>query len=307
MKLMKKNKNWNGKWDGKSLQFKKVGLSAGFFEDIYYNILTMTWLSFIICFFGGYLLINGFFASLYFISGDNLLNVNPTSYWEAFVFSFQTSASIGYGYFLPKTDLAHFIVMFDSMSGMLFVALATGIAFGKFSRPSSMVMFSKNMLINKQDGKEVLSFRIGNSRESHIVDASVKVAVSVLRTTAEGETMRRIYDLDLTRSESPLFGLSWTVMHPIDESSLIYHLPQHELFSEETFFIVSLSGIDEAFAHVVYDRHIYKGSDLLQDKYFLDVMDVDAQGNSVIDYSNFDKVRDLNEDDLAKKSAETSS
>ena len=182
--------------------------------------------------------------------------------------------------------------MFGSMSGMFFVALATGIAFGKFARPSSMVMFSKNMLINRRDGQETLSFRIGNSRESHIVDASVKVSVSVVRITAEGEKMRRIYDLDLVRSNSPLFALSWTVMHTVDENSLLYHMPHEELFSEDTFFIVSLSGIDEAFAHMVYDRHIYVGNELLKDKYFVDVMAVDSKENSVIDYSKFDKIKD---------------
>ena len=293
MKFRDKTKTWNDKWDGANLKVKKIGLSNSFFQDLYYNTLRMSWTNFILCFFSGYLLINGIFAGLYFFSGENLLNVNPKSYWEAFVFSFQTSASIGYGHFLPKTNLAHFIVMFDSMSGMLFVALSTGIAFGKFSRPSSMVMFSHKMLINKRDKQKVLSFRIGNSRESHIVDASVKVAVSVMRTTLEGEKMRRIYDLDLTRSESPLFGLSWTVMHPINENSAVYKMSEEELFSEETFFIVSLNGVDEAFAHTVYDRHIYLGSDIVVGKYFVDVMGVDSKGSSVIDYEKFDRLRDL--------------
>jgi len=288
-----KQKKWTGAWNGKSFEYKKMGLEQPMFRDLYHNLLRANWLSLVCIFFTGYMLINSIFASLYFFSGDNLLNVDTNSFWDAFVFSFQTSASIGYGHYLPKTDLAHAIVILDSMSGILFVALATGLAIGKFSRPTAMVMFSKNILINNRDGKRTLIFRIGNSRDSQIVDASVKVVVAFRERTAEGQSMRKLYDLELVRSTSPLFALSWMVMHEIDQNSPLAQLKEEELQSPDVFFIVTLNGIDDVFSQLVYDRHAYLGSDILLDRYFADVMGEDMTGDFYIDYNKFDDLKEV--------------
>jgi inward rectifier potassium channel len=287
----KKRKKWTGKWDGDSFRVKKLGITDSFFGDVYHSLLAAKWSTFVFLFFVGYTLINGFFASLYFFSGENLINVDPNSYWEAFVFSFQTSAGIGYGKFLPKTNLAHAIVLFDSLSGMLFVALATGLAFGKFSRPSAMVMFSHNILVNKRNGRNTLLFRLANSRDSQIVDANIKVSITINEVTEEGDRMRRPYDLNLIRSDSPLFALSWTVMHEIDETSPLNKLTKEQMQSEETVFIITLHGIDDVFSQMVYARHAYFGSNLIFDRYFEDVMGVDSREDSYVDYSKFNKLK----------------
>lgn len=288
-----KQKKWTGNWNGQSFDFKKVGLKSSFLDDLYHNLLKAHWISLLCIFFTGYMTINFIFASLYYFTGDNLTNVHPESFWDAFVFSFQTSASIGYGHYLPKTNLAHAIVILDSMSGILFVALATGLAIGKFSRPTAKVLFSKNLLINNRNGKRTLVFRIGNSRDSQIVDAELKVAVAFNEVTHEGEKIRRLYDLDLARSRSPLFALSWLAMHEIDSSSPLSKFSEQDICDQDVFFVVTLNGIDDVFSQLVYDRHTYLGSDIVLDKYFVDMMGEDEQGSFVIDYKKFDDLKSL--------------
>lgn len=274
-----------------TLGVRRIGISKGF-GDFYHTLLRMPWWLFFICFIFFYLLINAFFASIYYFSGDNILNANPESYWDAFFFSFQTSATIGYGYLLPKTILAQMVVMLDTLSGLFFVALATGLAFAKFSRPTSKVLFSKNILVSSLYGKKTLMFRMGNARHSQIIDAKVVVVMVIPEITPEGQSFRRIYDIPLIRSHSPLFSLGWTVMHHIDENSPVNKVSKEQLLSENINFIISITGMDDVFSQNIYDRYIYYGRDITYDKYFANVMGVDSKGGSFIDYRRFHELTD---------------
>ncbi len=267
------------------LDIRVKGLSQQ--GDFYHLLMQMTWKQLFALFSSSYFILNSIFASLYYIGGDVILNADPGSYWDAFVFSFQTSSTIGYGHFTPKTNYAHFIVMLDAISGILFVALATGIAFGKFSRPTARVLFSENVLLNLMNGQETLMFRMGNARRNQIVDANVTVVMTRPETSLEGVEMRRIYDLKLVRKNSPLFSLSWTVMHVVDEDSPLFHMSEEEIKNEQIMFIVSITGVDDAFSQIIYDRHLYFGGDVESGKQFVDVMRIDETGQSYIDYTRF--------------------
>lgn len=268
----------------------KKGLKKNYLTDNYHSLMKMSWLEFILLFISSYLLINCLFASLYYFTGDNILNAQNDSFWDAFVFSFQTSATIGYGYLLPKTTLANIIVVFDAISGVLFVAIATGLAFAKFSRPSGRVLFTKNMILTKFDGQDVLMFRIGNARNSKVIDAHIKVVLSRPELTKEGISMRRMHNLKLTRESSPLFSLSWTVMHVIDEDSPMRGYDFSTISSEDINFIISLTGIDDVFSAVVYDRCIYLAKDIVFAKSFQNIMETNKKGELVINYACFHEV-----------------
>ena len=270
---------------------RRFGLRPKPFQDFYHNLLEMPWLVVIFIFVSGYLLVNAFFASLYYFGGDVILNARPSSYWDAFFFSFQTSATIGYGHLLPKTFYAHVIVIFDSISGMLFVAMMTGLAFAKFSRPKARVLFSRNILRTQYEGKDVLMVRLGNARKSHIQDASVKIVVTKNERSTEGISMRRMYDLDLVRSESPLFVLGWTLIHEIDEASPLYEMSDEDLLTEEVTFILSLTGIDDVYSQNIYDRHVYLGSEIKRGEKFVDISGRDEKGYVFIDYRCFHDIQ----------------
>lgn len=278
----------------RSLSIKRIGTKHNLLNDFYHQIMRYNWPQFIFLFIGSYLVINLCFACLYYIGGDSILNARPDSLWDSFLFSFQTSSTIGYGQFLPKSFYAHIIVLFDAISGIMFVAIATGLAFAKFSKPTARVMFSKNLLVTNFDGNRVLMFRMGNSRRSQLLDANVRVSFSKPEVTLEGEFIRRIYDLELVRSHTPLFGLSWQVMHILDESSsLTKILSGSDSKLEELSFIVSTSGVDDVFSQGVYDRHVYWGRDIVFDRYFTDIMGVNDSGEAFIDYNKFHSLKDL--------------
>ena len=133
-------------------------------------------------------------------------------------------------------------------------------------------------------------FRVGNSRSNHIVDASVNVVILKTEHTQEGQLFKKIYDLELERSTSPVFSLSWTVIHEIGEGSPLYGLTPQELDDMDALFIVSLAGTDDTFAQHIHTKHTYYFDDLVWDRRFDDVISILDDGTRVL---NLTKMHDL--------------
>src|SRR5439155_9491677 len=134
-----------------------------------------------------------------------------------FFSSVQTMATIGYGGMAPIGIYANVLVTIEALVGLLGLAMATGLAFAKLSRPTARVLFSRVAVIAPRDGVRSLMLRMANERANQILEAQVHLALARTETTAEGERVRRLYDLELVRTRTPLFVLTWTVIHPIDE------------------------------------------------------------------------------------------
>src|SRR5262249_5139434 len=148
-----------------------------------------------------YLIMNLVFACLYFLLPGSVANIAPTDFISDFAFSVQTMATIGYGYMYPQTVAAHFLVMIESWIGMCFVAVLTGLVFVKFARPSARMVFSENILWTAQNGKSMLALRLGNIRTNRVFEGRAQLTLLRDETTAEGERIRRMIDLKLTRKE----------------------------------------------------------------------------------------------------------
>ncbi len=157
---------------------RRIGISSSRFGDFYHWVMAMPWWQFIVTAAFVYVGINATFATCYYLGNDVILNARPKSFIDAFLFSFQTSTTIGYGYLLPKSGYAHFFVVFDVLIGLLYVAVVTGLAFAKFARPRPRVLFSDNALIvNYDNAHKALVFRVANDRATQIVNASVTVSL----------------------------------------------------------------------------------------------------------------------------------
>jgi inward rectifier potassium channel len=283
---------WGESQFTKAYQVKvnRKGFKNKYFSDLYHYVLSITWLQFFIINTSLYLLLNVFFASLYCLFPDSILNAKPHSFWEAFIFSFQTSATIGYGHLLPATTYANIVVIFDTLSGIFFVALTTGLAFAKFSRPTARVLFSDNCVIHKFNGKETLMFRIVNGRDSHISDASIDAIVVMSEVSPEGIKMQRLYDLKLIRNKTPLFFLSWTVMHIIDEESPFNNLSLENYKERNLRIVISLKGIDDWSAQTVHTNEIYQYESIVKNKKFIDMVENHPDRSITI---NLKKLNDL--------------
>ena len=183
--------------------------------DLYHFLMTSRWWQFIGAMFVTYIGVNFVFALAYSLVIDEI--VNCTTLLEAFFFSVQTMASIGYGHVVPIGRAANLIVTIEAFIGMLSVAIGAGLVFARFTRPQAGVMFSKVAVVTVHDGQLMLMFRLANRRRTHINQASVTVVMAYDDTTAEGENTRRLADINLRRTMSPTFVLSWTIRHVIDE------------------------------------------------------------------------------------------
>ena len=270
--------------------FLQINPKSAFWRDLYHLLLTMSWVQFLGLAVGLYWVSNLLFAVAYLLGNDSIANAKPGSLLDAFFFSVQTMATIGYGAMYPKTVYANLLVAIEALIGLLGVAMITGLMFARFSRPSARVVFSRVAVVIPYDGKPMLMFRTANNRGNQILEARLWATLVRSETTAEGYTMRRIYDLNLVRSHSPLFTLSWTAMHPIDESSPLYGETAESLASSDADIIVSLTGLDETVAQPISARESYAVRDLIWNQRFVDVIFSLPNGQRVVDYSYFHDV-----------------
>ncbi|MGZ3460334.1 MAG: ion channel, partial [Archangium sp.] len=222
-----------------------LGARRAGLRDIYYYFVSGSWWRLLGAFVVTYLSINLLFACAYLAAGG-VQNVAPGSFADPFFFSVQTFATIGYGGMFPTGLAAHLLVTGESMLGLIYVAMGTGLVFAKFSRPRARVLFSKVAVIAPRNGVPTFMFRAANERVNHIVEAQMTVALLRTEHTLEGERIRRIIDLPLVRSQSPVFMLSWTVMHPVTPDSPLFGATPESLAEQQAEVIVTLTGMDEA-------------------------------------------------------------
>ena len=260
-------------------------------NDAYHELLTFTWARFIGLLFGGFLLFNLFFAWLYRLGGDCIGAEDPDSFLLAFSFSVQTMAAIGYGVMSPTTEYAYLVANLEGFLGLMVFAMASGLMFARFSRPTARVVFSNVAVVHERDRVPTLQFRVSNRRGNQIVDARVHVTALVDSVTSEGHRMRRLVDIPLVRAHSPMFSLTWVVMHQlVDDSPLLEHLSAEGVSSEFVGIVVNLTGLDESSVQTVYSRTFYGPDQFRWNHCFEDMLHTDDKGQVVV---HFERIHDI--------------
>jgi|SRR4028118_10525 inward rectifier potassium channel len=268
----------------------RKGIPHSKWRDPYHLLLTLNWSWFIGLTAASYIVANALFALLYLAGGDCIQNARPGYFSDAFFFSVQTMASIGYGAMYPKTDYANVLVTIEALVGLMGLAMGTGLMFARFSRPTARVLFSGVAIIAPLNGVPTLMFRAANERRNQILEAQMGVSLLRNEVTAEGESMRRFYDLKLLRSQTRNFSLTWTVMHQIDESSPLYGETPESLAETETDIVITLTGLDETVSQTVHARHYYMTEEILWNMRFVDILSRKSDGRRMIDYTRFHDV-----------------
>jgi inward rectifier potassium channel len=237
----------------------------------YHLLLTISWPGFFSVVVTGYLLTNVVFALAYLACGSASLGGLPPamfggSFGRAFFLSVETIGTIGYGNIYPTGVAANLIVMVESLTGLLGLALGTGILFARFSRPTAAIVFSSRAVVAPYHGKTGFMFRLTNARANQLIELEAKVLFSIM----DGSS--RQYDqLTLERTRVVFFPLSWTIVHPIDEKSPMWGLTADELASRDAEFLVLLSGIDETFSQEVHARTSYKPQEIVFGHHFVNI------------------------------------
>jgi inward rectifier potassium channel len=269
-------------------QVVRLGDRQGLFFDFYARLLRARWHRVILLFALFYAVGNALFAGLYLLAGDAIQNARPGSFLDAFSFSVQTMATIGYGAMSPRGVAGNALVMVESFLGLVALALATGIVFAKFARPRAGILFSSRAVIAPRNGVPCLMLRVANARGSDIADASIRVTALLSEVTREGEAIRRLHDLALVRDRSPLLLMSWLVIHPIDEASPLHGLGEDGWKDVQIY--ANVTGIDGVYGQTVYAYVFYPADRVVHGGQFADVIRPLPDGRRELDLTKFHDV-----------------
>jgi inward rectifier potassium channel len=263
------------------------GLRRSALSDVYHFLLTSRWWQLLAMLAATYVGVNVLFALAYLALGDVIEHARPGSFADAFFFSVQTMATVGYGNFWPSTIAANLLATAEMIAGGMGLALMTGLVFAKFARPTARVLFSDVAVVRSWEGVPSLVFRMANARSSQIVEAHVSVMLLRNERSSEGDQLRKLHDLRLARSQSALFALTWTAIHPIDDRSPLRGEDAASLAASSASVIVSFSGWDENLSATIHARHIYGADRILFGRRLVDVIQDDPDGERIIDYTRF--------------------
>lgn len=278
-----------------SFNVSRDGLGIWEALNPYHSLLTMSWPQFLGGLTGAILVVNAIFAVAYLMCGAGALATPATGmpegrFLQAFFFSVETFATIGYGHVYPVGVASNTVMTVESIVGLIGVALTTGIMFARFSRPTAKIRFSKVALIAPYRGITAFEFRLANVRASQMVQLEAKVLFSRFGTR-DGGIRRDFVELTLERRQVTFFPLSWTIVHPIDEASPLWGVTAEELTASDAEFLVMLTGYDETFASTVHTRTSYKPHEILWGAKYASVFEKPGEDGMIkIDVGRLDSI-----------------
>lgn len=222
----------------------------------------MSWRVFLLLVLLLYFLSNVVFGALYASFGASALvdvSAEPMAnlFIRGFFFSVQTFATIGYGTIHPVGIIPNLLVTIESYYSLIANALITGVVFARFARPTAKVLFSDVAVIAPYRNIRGLMFRLVNGRSNQLIEVEAKVLFARF-VNENGRSVRRFDFLELERNNVTFFPLSWTIVHPIDESSPLYGLNDDDYVKTDAEILILLSATDETFSQVVHARSSYK-------------------------------------------------
>lgn len=251
----------------------------------YLYLVNMSWPGFFLTIFLAYFIVNAAFAVIYMLLGPEALqgahSLNESEHFmNAFFFSAHTLTTVGYGTLAPNGVAANAFAAVEALTGLMGFAVATGLLFGRVSRPTSRLGFSENILVAPYRTGKSLQFRIVNRRPNILME----LEASILLTTVEGPTgaaVRRYQRLSLEREKVYFLPLTWTVVHPIDEASPLRQLNAADLEALQAEFLILIKGYDDTFSQTVHTRFSYRHDEVVWNASFAPAFTIE-EGNDVL-------------------------
>jgi inward rectifier potassium channel len=277
-----------------SFNVNRIEISRWKSWGIYHALVSMSWRKFNLIVFIYFMSINLLFACVYYFIGvEQLQGVSALNesgkFWEAFFFSTQTFSTVGFGRISPLGHWASIVAAIESLFGLLGFALATGLLYGRFSRPVARMLYSDNAIIAPFKEGKAFQFRIANQmRNSQISDLHCKVSVAKLELE-NGNYVRRFRPLELEINNIMFFPMTWTINHPIDENSPLCGLNEEDFKNSDAEFLISLSGFDSNFSQTVSTSYSYKWQELIYGAKWQSVFVTDSNGAVTQDLNKLSK------------------
>jgi len=265
--------------------------------NFYQYLINLSWPRFLGLVLAAYFLSNAGFACLYLLLGvENLQGAESGSPFEAFTsaffFSAHTFTTVGYGNIAPKGILTSLVAALEAMIGLLSFALATGLLYGRFSRPSARIVYSGHVLIAPYQEQTSLQFRITNQRTNMLMEMEAKVLLMLVENVG-GNFQRKYYDLKLERSNIYFFPLTWTIVHPIDAASPLYNRTADQLAASQAEIMILIKGFDDTFSQVVHSRYSYRYDEIVWSAKFSPIFHIDEHGDVILEIDRLNEIERL--------------
>lgn len=252
----------------------------------YHTMLAMPRAKFLSFLLAVYIIINLFFAGIYYMIGiDHLAGVHQGSdiknFSEVFFFSAQTFTTVGYGRISPVGFAASAVSTFEAFLGLLSFALATGLFYGRFSRPRAFLRFSHNAIIAPYKDGIALMFRMAPYKNNLLSEAEAKINLA-MQLEENGKMVNRFFNLDLEISKINALALSWTIVHPINEKSPLYNFNYTDMVNAKIEALVFVKAFDEVFSNTVVQRFSYVASEIVWGAKFRMMYHADESKNATV-------------------------
>jgi inward rectifier potassium channel len=250
--------------------------------NAYLYLVSLSWPKFLLLVLVFYLVVNVLFAAAFMMIGpDCIYGAKAGSYWLTFLnvafFSSHTLTTVGYGNMYPVGVAANAVASFEALIGLLVFALATGLLFGRFARPSARIGFSPRMVVAPYNDGISLQFRVVNRRQNNLIDLEAQMTLMTVEEL-RGRLGRKFVSLDLERTRVQFFPLTWTVVHPIGENSPLWGKTQAELKRLKAEFLVTMRGFDDTFSQNVHARYSYRYDEIVWGARFVPAFEFDKNG-----------------------------
>ncbi len=254
--------------------------------NLYNLLITMSWRRFMFSLITYYVVANLFFAALYVLGAHENLGGETgasgmNSFWDAFFFSAQTLSTVGYGHIHPVTLFGNIIAAVESLTGLMGFALATGLLYGRFSRPNAKILYSDKAVIAPYKDITAFMFRLANMRKNQLIETTVILNFSMV-VERDGKPTRIFENLKLERDKIDFFPTSWTIVHPIDENSPLYGLTEEDVNKGNAEFILLINAFDDTFSQTVHSRRSYKHHEIQWGAKFPTMVDTPENGKTVL-------------------------
>ena len=245
--------------------------NRSFLKDLFHYLISIELYKLLVLLILYYVVINLIFGLVYYSLGMHHFTIRHSGsevsdFLNSLFFSFQTFATVGYGYISPISVIANVVVIIEIFMGMLSVALLAGLVYSRFSMPNTRILFSDNLLLHEKDPKyTTLKFKIVNKRDSIMIDTEAIVTAAIFNP--KNNTLR-YYNLDLVVKNITFLPLTWTVHHIIDKESPLYGITKENYKDMHPEILIRIKGFDDKYHQNVYANFSYHVEDWVWNKKF---------------------------------------
>ncbi len=275
-----------------AIEIVKRGVARYDVRDPYHIAIELSWKGFALAFIGLELGIDTVFALLYLASPGCIANARAGSFSDAFFFSVETLATVGYGTMAPATFYGHAVSAIEIVSGLVFTAIMTGLLFVRFSKPKPKILFADQAVVTSHNCAPTLMVRIANGRITLLTNAMVRLGVVLLEEDAKGHPLRALHDLALSNASLSLslFPLTWTVMHEIDDNSPLTGYDAERFKESDARLVLTIEAHDQALGAAIHDLRVYTAGDVLYGMHYAEALSVDDRLRPVADLTRLSLV-----------------